>query len=138
MRLEKMVPWVGCVWFLGVTAGSWPDPSSLAVPAAAAETKRAPRKPAKKKAAIYRCVDYSQDEAEEGMDLHLRNRCGMDLQCSMSWEVACQSEDASTKAGSVFDLEDATANGAFASAASCGDDGWEIRKIRWSCSPHEG
>jgi hypothetical protein len=72
------------------------------------------------------------------MNLRLSNRCGRDLQCSITWEVACQSEDEPRKAGSVFDLPAASTDGAYATAASCGDDGWEIRKVRWSCSdPNE-
>ncbi len=141
MHLGKQVSRAGCALLIGTLLGAG-APDLVPGVASAVAAPRARGKVAesdKKKIAIQRCVDYSQDLDDDGMQLHLRNRCGIDLQCTASWEVVCQGEDATAthKGASAFGLADQSSNGAYVSAARCGEEGWRIRKVRWSCVDSE-
>lgn len=140
MKLQTIVVMVGFV--VGLTGASvGAELAGLGGKSALAQERSKKKKKAKKKskAAIHRCVDYSQDQEDEGMRIDLANGCGMDLTCSMSWEVICSSDtsDVVRKKATVFSLAEDTSNGSYASAAMCGDDGWRIRDVRWSCEDEE-
>jgi hypothetical protein len=105
---------------------------------AAEAQKRVAKKKTKRKSrerAIGRCVRYRQQQTEEGLYLRLANRCDFDLSCTMSWRVRCDSDEPGTRRrkAEVLEIDQGTTDGTYASAAICGDDGWRISEVRWSC-----
>lgn len=82
---------------------------------------------------VSKCVKYSQETTDDGVDIRLDSSCEMDLDCSVSWVLRCEGAKASKHRASAFPLLAGTAGAVSASSADCGDAGWAIRKVRWSC-----
>jgi hypothetical protein len=81
---------------------------------------------------VSRCVKYVQRQKDDGLDLNLDSSCDMDLACSVSWVLSCEGS-ADRNEASAFELLAGTAYGVSASAGVCGDSGWSIKRVRWSC-----
>ena len=100
-----------------------------------------PRTPHKKKprASVATCALFDQvDREDEAVDLVIDNRCDAKLACSVSWTLACApgSRRAQRFARSTtFELDAGAEQATTASAAECGDDGWVIDDVVWSCRP---
>ena len=107
----------------------------LATPAVTASDATAQSKGKnKRRINVSRCVKYTQARIKEGISVHLENRCGIELSCGVTWVVRCQSTPKLPHhAGDSFVLAKAASHLSEATSAACGDDGWEIDRIRWSC-----
>lgn len=80
-----------------------------------------------------RCVKYDQKTRDSSIDVSLTSSCKVDLECSVSWTLTCGGSKDKHKAGKVFPLIAGDTAVATASAAQCGEEGWSIRAIKWSC-----
>ena len=87
------------------------------------------------------CTSFSQEDraTEDGVDFSIRNACSMPVSCSLSFTVTCAPESKkrrSRKAASHnFDLAADAGITLTASTERCGDDGWSVDDISWSCAP---
>lgn len=117
MRKAPFAVWLACVVAMVTTLSS----SHVA----------AQRKP-KKTRAISSCVNYDRTQADDGLTLSLDNTCNLDVECTLSWTLSC---DAGGKhpGSETLGIGAGTESTAFASADECGDDGWRISGVKWSC-----
>jgi hypothetical protein len=88
------------------------------------------------------CTTFDQnDQGDDRVELTVHNQCTVPLTCSISWRLVCA--PASHKRRSVHPstsqlaLSEGATGSAVASAAACGDDGWSIESIEWSCKPDD-
>ena len=88
------------------------------------------------------CTAFDQaDKADDAVAFTIRNSCTVPVDCAISWRVVCA--PSSKKRRSVHPsavklaLVEGTSSSAEASAAVCGDDGWTIDGIEWSCQPNK-
>lgn len=95
------------------------------------------------KRSVAECTSFEQRdrEAGDGVDLTVSNACGVAVSCSIAWTLTCAPESkkhrVSTRSRLVFALEGSgtPAQTVSASAASCGDAGWQLANIVWQCAP---
>lgn len=121
MRKAPNAGWIACVVALG---------TMLVASAVSAQNK------SRKVRAISSCVKYDRTQADDGLNLNLDNTCDIDVECTMSWTLRC---DAGGKhpASDTLDITSGQMSTAFASADACGDDGWRISGVKWSCKGSE-
>jgi hypothetical protein len=95
----------------------------------------------RRRKSVSECTSFSQEDraTEDGVDFSIRNACSMPVSCALSFTVTCAPESKkrrSRKASShAFDLAADAGITVTASAERCGDDGWSIDDISWSCNP---
>ena len=126
---------------IDINAGRIVSDSALdpAIRSARAQSENAGGKNSKKRGAkrkLSRCVEYSQEIGETAMTLGLANDCKKPLECTMTWFLACHRQNGKierSRQSETFYLGDGTEHTVAASAAACGDDGWSIRNVRWTC-----
>jgi hypothetical protein len=88
------------------------------------------------------CTSFDQtDKTDDTVELTIKNTCSMPVDCSISWRVVCAPDSKKRRAvhpgSSKLALTTGAASSASASAAVCGDDGWSIEAIEWSCQPNK-
>jgi hypothetical protein len=88
------------------------------------------------------CTTFAQeDKGDDKVQFTLGNTCTVPLDCSISWRVVCAPESKKRRAEHAGAAKLALTNGstqsAEASATVCGDDGWSIESISWSCQPNK-
>ncbi|MBK9031125.1 MAG: hypothetical protein IPL61_07285 [Myxococcales bacterium] len=107
-----------------------------AQPALADRKKKKARAP---RASIADCTSFEQvDRVDESVDLVIANTCEVAVACSVSWTVTCAPGTKRAhrhQHGSAFALATTQSQAANASAAVCGNDGWVIDDVLWSCQP---
>jgi hypothetical protein len=90
--------------------------------------------PTQKLESVMACMKYRQQRLVEdgGLRMELRNCCHGPVKCAISWQVRCeggkpdaQSADLQIPAGST--------ESAYGYGAECGNRGWQIMGVRWSC-----
>lgn len=88
------------------------------------------------------CASF--DQAEQGdarLAFTIRNTCAMPLDCSLSWRLVCAPDSKKRRSAhpeaTSFAITEGGSQSTEASAAVCGDDGWVIDSIRWSCQPRK-
>jgi hypothetical protein len=88
---------------------------------------------------VSECVKYSQHQDDGGMDFGLKSSCAADLECSISWMLRCDGDAADQKRqeARAFMLPSGQTGSAYASADACGEKGWSITRVRWSCKGTE-
>lgn len=97
----------------------------------------------KERRSISECTSFDQRDREEedGVDFMVTNSCSVPVACSMRWTVTCAPESKkrrSRKSDShAFSLDASNGITLTASTARCGDDGWSIDDISWSCAPSQ-
>ena len=79
------------------------------------------------------CVEYDQHLRENGLDVTLISRCKTERSCTVKWRLRCQGDKHSSPGGAAFTLPAAGRHTVDASAATCGDAGWQVRNVRWRC-----
>jgi len=84
------------------------------------------------------------DQAESGNDkvaLTIHNACTIPIDCAVSWRLVCAPESKKRRAShpsrASFTLTEGGSETTLASAAVCGDDGWTIDSVEWSCQPNK-
>ncbi len=89
--------------------------------------------------AIAACTSFDQiDREDDGVDLVVSNRCEIKLACSVSWSLTCRpAVGKSTKSqhGEAFALSTDAVETTSATPTACGNDGWVIDNVTWSCQP---
>ncbi|HUQ01270.1 MAG TPA: hypothetical protein VM261_02190 [Kofleriaceae bacterium] len=109
--------------------------TALGSPAAA----QAKKKKVKKKTPVSVCAHFDQvDKEDDGVDLVVANRCDVKLACSVSWTLTCTPHEGSSSRsqhGAAFDLDTGADQSTLASPATCGNDGWTLDDVTWSCQP---
>ncbi len=98
---------------------------------ATAQDKSSPRRPIR----VARCVKYDQGASDSYVTLELRNACSFAVTCSMSWEVRCDSDepgDMRTESSDIS-LDKGETRSVIADAQRCGDDGWSVEDVEWTC-----
>jgi hypothetical protein len=123
MRSTQWAKWASCALAI-----------SICVPVAFADRGA--------KRSLASCTSFDQqDKGDDGVQFTLQNSCTVPVDCTVSWRVVCAPDSKkrkTTHAGSAkLALADANAQSAQASAAVCGDDGWAIDSITWSCEPNK-
>ncbi len=118
MRPTNWARWATCALAL-----------SIAVPAAAGKHK-----------SLSDCTSFTQDDkGDDAVELTIKNSCTIPVECSVSWKVVCAPESAKRRAvhpgSQKLSLVEGGVQSAEASAAVCGDAGWSIEGIEWSCQP---
>jgi hypothetical protein len=115
--------------------------TSVVATSSPAVAKEAPAKPKKAKkpprVSVTSCTQFDQRDTDDGVELVVASSCEIALSCQVSWAVTCApgTRKASTRRqAEAFELEPATDH-ATAATADCGDRGWEITDISWSCAP---
>lgn len=96
-----------------------------------------------KQRSVAECTSFEQRdrEAGDGVDLTVTNACGIAVSCSVEWTLTCAPESKKhrvrTRSRQVFALEGSgtPAQTVPATAASCGDAGWQLTNIVWQCTP---
>lgn len=88
------------------------------------------------------CTAFDQeDKDDETVSFTIHNTCTVPVDCKVSWRVVCAPDSKkrrSTHAKSAkLALHEAGAGSAEASATVCGDDGWAIDSVNWSCEPNK-
>ncbi len=92
------------------------------------------RRKKKRTISVSRCVKYTQAKTTDGISVQLDNRCGIELTCGVTWVLRCAANPKQPHhAGDSFPLAKSAAHLSEATSSVCGDDGWEIANIRWSC-----
>lgn len=108
---------------------------TLCVPSLTALADKTPR-------SLAECTSFDQtDKGDDGVAFTIHNNCTVPVDCSLSWRVVCAPESKkrrSSHAGSAkLNLGSVASGDAAASASSCGDEGWSIDSIEWSCQPNK-
>jgi hypothetical protein len=111
---------------------------AIALSAIAATAGAQPKKPPAT-VNVGECVRYRQDQDDGGIGFTLRSSCSADLDCSISWNLRCDGDPAGGKrqGAQTFFLAAGSTGAAYASADACGDKGWSISQVRWSCRGSE-
>jgi hypothetical protein len=88
------------------------------------------------------CTSFDQTEKDDAkVEFTIHNTCSIPLDCSVSWRVVCAPDSKKRRAAhpnaAKFALIQGAADSALASAVVCGDDGWTIDSVQWSCQPNK-
>ncbi|HWU88760.1 MAG TPA: hypothetical protein VN253_15945 [Kofleriaceae bacterium] len=94
------------------------------------------------KKSISTCTTFGQeDKGDDKVQFTIHNTCTIPVDCSITWRLVCAPESKkrrATHAGAArLALTNGTVQTAEASAAICGDDGWSLDNISWSCQPNK-
>jgi hypothetical protein len=94
------------------------------------------------KKSLAECTSFEQnDKGDSAVEFTVKNSCTVPIDCSISWRVVCAPEShkrRSVHASSTkLTLNTSQVLSAQASAAACGDDGWSIDDVHWSCEPNK-
>jgi len=108
--------------------------SSLALPARADATHKKPGK------SLAACATFTQKDASDTtVDFTVDNACTVAVTCTVSWSVTCAPDAPKKRSkkyeGATFTLDAAQLRTTTASADRCGDDGWAIEDVTWTCAP---
>jgi hypothetical protein len=108
---------------------------SICVPAAVAFADRGDK-------SISTCTSFGQeDKGDDKVQFTIHNTCTIPVDCSISWRLVCAPESKKRRATHVGAAKLALTNGSLqtadASAAPCGDAGWSLDNIAWSCQPNK-
>jgi hypothetical protein len=106
---------------------------------AVAQSKSSKKKVKKRTEDVSSCVTFGQSDAGDAVNFRFASTCEATLSCGVTWTLQCESwegkKSAKTHDGVAFELETNATYSTSASPASCGDDGWTIDDISWSCEP---
>ena len=122
MRAASWTRWAACALAI-----------SICVPVALAD---------RDKKSIADCTSFGQqDKGDDKVEFTIHNSCTIPVDCSITWRVVCAPESKKRRAvhagAAKLALGNSSMQTAEASAAICGDDGWSIDHIAWSCQPNK-
>lgn len=120
MRSTKWARWATCALAI-----------SICVPALA-----------DRKRSLSDCTVFDQaDKGDDAVAFTIRNTCTIPVDCAITWRVVCA--PTSKKRRSVHPstaklaINEGAAQSTDATASVCGDDGWAIEDVQWSCQPNK-
>lgn len=121
MRSTSWARWATCA--LAIT---------IAIPALADHDRKS----------VAECTSFDQEEkGDSAIAMTLHNSCSVPVDCTISWRVVCAPESKKRRAAHPSTTKVSLATGATSSAEAtanvCGDDGWSIDSIEWSCQPNK-
>jgi hypothetical protein len=108
---------------------------SIVVPAMADRPHRPPR-------SLAACTSFDQsDTGDDRVAFTIRNACTIPVDCAVSWRLVCAPDAKKRRAvhprSVKLAIADGTSQSTEASASICGDDGWIIDSVQWSCLPNK-
>ncbi|HVV88577.1 MAG TPA: hypothetical protein VHE35_36285 [Kofleriaceae bacterium] len=111
--------------------------AALCSPAAAGPHKKTVKRA---KVSIASCTSFDQldRDTDDGVDLVVSNRCDVRLACSVSWSLTCRPAEGKSRRsqhGEAFSLATDATQSTAATIDACGNDGWQIDDVSWSCQP---
>jgi len=88
------------------------------------------------------CTSFGQqDKGDDKVEFTIHNTCTIPVDCSITWRLVCAPESKKRRAqhagGAKLALTTSSMQTAEASAAVCGDAGWSLDNIAWSCQPNK-
>jgi hypothetical protein len=88
---------------------------------------------------ISSCTSFHQSDAGDAKVVFtIRNTCSIPVDCSLAWRVVCAPDSKKRRAVHPNQVKLALPTGssqsAEASAVQCGDAGWMIDSVLWSCA----
>lgn len=80
------------------------------------------------------CVSFSQDRSSDGrsITMSIENRCGFEVESTVSWRLVCGDSDLGTPVERVERLTDRQRRVIVANVDSCGASSFSIEGMRWS------
>jgi hypothetical protein len=131
MRSVSWTRWASCALAL-----------SLVTPALADKLADKPADNPRPHKTLDDCTSFEQaDKGADQVEMTLTNRCTLPVSCSISWRVVCAPQSRKRRSvhptTSKLALVEGATQSTTASASQCGDDGWSIDHIDWSCKPDE-
>lgn len=127
------LPTTGTRWVLCALA------LALAVSPALADNKKKKKAKAKPRESVAACTTFDQlDREDDSVDLVIGSSCEVPVACSVSWSLVCApgtKHARKSHGGEAFTLEATQSQSTNASAGTCGNDGWVIDDVVWSCNP---
>lgn len=119
MRAHARVPWATCALAMFIASPALAQPRARSVAS---------------------CAAFDQSNKDENkVAFAIHNACTIPLDCSVSWRLVCAPESKARRAShpgrATFSLAAGARDAAEASAATCGDDGWTLDSVQWSCQP---
>jgi hypothetical protein len=110
--------------------------ATLAAGHSAAQGSKSAKAPVKKLESVMACMKYRQQKLVEdgGLRMELRNCCHGPVKCAISWEVRCGRDGQPDARSADLEIAAGSTESAFGYGASaCGNQGWQIGKVRWNC-----
>ncbi|MBA3821529.1 MAG: hypothetical protein H0X17_21780 [Deltaproteobacteria bacterium] len=94
------------------------------------------------KKSLAACTAFDQVDGEDDtVQFTIHNTCSIPVDCAVSWRLICAPDTKKRRAAhpgaAKLTLVSGKSLSAAASAAVCGDDGWTIDQINWSCQPNK-
>lgn len=89
------------------------------------------------------CTSFDQaDSGDQAVAFTVRNTCSIPVDCAISWRLVCAPDSKTRRAvhpgAAKFTLAASSGRETTeASAAICGDTGWTLDSVRWSCQPNK-
>jgi|GEM_PF-1830857 len=125
------LPTTGSRWVLCALA------LTLATNTAFADKKK--KSKVKARESVAACTTFDQlDRDDDSVDLVIGSTCEVAVSCSVSWSLICapgSKKAHKTQHGQAFSLTATQSQSTNASAGTCGNDGWTIDDVVWSCNP---
>jgi hypothetical protein len=105
----------------------------------AARGSKSVKPPSKPVESVMACMKFRQQRLveDQGLRMELRNCCHGPVKCSVSWQVRCDGGGAPDPKSADLQIAAGATESAYGYATSCGDDGWRISDVRWSCETSE-
>ena len=126
MRSRNGARWASCALAL----------TSIVVAAPASADKQVK----KAKGSIAECASFDQkDSGDTTVDFTVTNSCTVTVECTVTWSLTCAPDSPKHRSkkseGASFTLATSEVKTTTASADRCGDAGWAIDDVSWSCAP---
>jgi hypothetical protein len=96
----------------------------------------------RRKGSVAACTRFTQaDRDHDLVDFTIASTCTVPLTCRVAWTLTCAPESRKRRralpGSASFRVEASSSEVRTASAAACGDDGWVIDRVQWSCAPSD-
>ena len=91
-----------------------------------------------KRKSLADCTSFDQaDKGDDGVQFTIHNTCTIPVDCAITWNLVCAPDSHKRRAvhanTSKLSLTVGGAESADATTSTCGDAGWTIQDVQWSC-----
>lgn len=106
----------------------------LANAAPATSSHAQSRRSSARRATSRECVSFAQERSNDGrsITMSIENRCGFEVESTVSWRLVCGESDLGTPVERVERLTDRQRRVIVANVDSCGANSYSIEGMRWS------